>query len=34
MVSAASVVLLVLLLVPLIRIAFYAVPWYDGYNFG
>lgn len=34
MVSAASVVLLILLLVPLVRIAFYAVPWYDGYNFG
>lgn len=34
MVSAASMALLILLLAPLIRIAFYTVPWYDGYNFG
>ena len=25
---------LALLLVPLVRISFYAVPWYDDYNYG
>lgn len=33
-VAAAAVCLLVLLLVPLLRLALYAVPWYDDYNYG
>lgn len=34
LVAAASVIMLGLLLVPLIRIAFYSAPWYDDYNYG
>ena len=33
-VAVFSVVICVLLLIPLLRMAFYAVPWYDDYNFG
>lgn len=33
-VAAAAVCLLLLLLVPLLRLAQYAVPWYDDYNYG
>lgn len=33
-VAAAAVCLLLLLLVPLLRLALYAVPWYDDYNYG
>lgn len=33
-VAAAAVCMLLLLLVPLLRLALYAVPWYDDYNYG
>lgn len=33
-VAVLSVVICVLLLIPLLHMAFYAVPWYDDYNFG
>lgn len=31
---AGGIALLVLVLLPLVRLAFYAVPWYDDYNYG
>lgn len=34
LVAAVSAAALAVLLIPLMRLAFYAVPWYDGYNFG
>lgn len=33
-VAVAAVCLLLLLLVPLIRLTLYAIPWYDDYNYG
>lgn len=34
LVAIAAVAVLILLLFPLIRLAMYAVPWYDDYNYG
>ena len=34
LVAVLSILTLILLLIPLIRLTAYAVPWYDGYNFG
>lgn len=34
LVAAVSVTAAAILLVPLIRLAFYAIPWYDDYNWG
>lgn len=34
LVAVVSAAALAMLLIPLIRLAFYAVPWYDDYNFG
>lgn len=33
-VAVFSAIILILLLIPLFRIAFYTVPWYDDYNYG
>ena len=34
LVAVISVIMLALLLVPLVRMAFYSAPWYDDYNYG